>query len=130
MYMSVHRGPLIQRGRGIGTVLSRAFKYLVPLVSKGAKAIFSSPVTRELATTAKNEAVKAGVGAISDIIEGKDARPGLKSALKGTRRKSARILRASVTKGGSKTPRKRRIKAGKVPGASKRVKYNPKSLFS
>lgn len=125
--MSVHRGPLIQRGRGIGTVLSRAFKYLVPLVTKGAKAIFSSPVTREIASTAKNEAVKAGVGALSDVIAGKDVRPALKKAVAGTRKKTAQILRSSVTKKAIKPPKR---KATPYKGLRKRVKYRQQSLFS
>ena len=54
-----HRGPYIQRGRGIGGVLSSMFKSVVPALQVFGKNLLASPTTQDILKTAKQSTLQA-----------------------------------------------------------------------
>jgi len=67
----LHRGPHIQRGRGIGSTLSAMFKGVLPAMQVMGKKILASPITQEVLQTAKRSAAEAGLNVVTDALQGK-----------------------------------------------------------
>jgi hypothetical protein len=67
----LHRGPYIQRGRGIGSSLTAMFKGAIPALKLFGEKIIQSPVTKEIVNTAKRSALDAGLNVASDLLKGK-----------------------------------------------------------
>jgi hypothetical protein len=67
----LHRGPYIQRGRGIGSSLTAMFKGAIPALKLFGEKIIQSPVTKEIVKTAKRSALDAGLNVASDLLKGK-----------------------------------------------------------
>jgi hypothetical protein len=68
----LHRGPFIQRGRGIGSTLSAVFKDVVPAVKVMGQKVVDSPITQKVVKTAKRSALEAGLNVATDVLEGRD----------------------------------------------------------
>ena len=67
-----HRGPYIQRGRGIGGVLSSMFKSVVPALQVFGKNLLASPTTQDILKTAKQSTLQAGLNIAKDTLGGKN----------------------------------------------------------
>ena len=93
--MSYHRGPIIQRGKGLGSLLSSLFRKVVPAITSIGKSIIKSPVAKNVLSAAKDAAIDAGLNLASDVVSGKN----LKSSL------NENIGRARITIGDSLRPR-------------------------
>lgn len=91
--LAYHRGPLVQRGRGIGSIFQGLSRFFIPL----AKSVIKSPTVRKLAKSAGREAFSAGLGATADLLEGKDARPGMKRSFDKTRHSTASVIRKKAS---------------------------------
>jgi hypothetical protein len=70
--MEYHRGRYIQRGRGIGSILSSFFRTVFPIVKSIGSSILKSPVTKEVLSTAKNSAIDAGLNIAADALSGEN----------------------------------------------------------
>ena len=66
-----HRGPYIQRGRGVGSALNSMFKSVVPAMQVLGKKISASPIAQDVLSTGKQSAIKAGKNVVSDVTHGK-----------------------------------------------------------
>lgn len=64
--------PYIQRGRGIGGILSSLFKAIFPAVKAVGKALVKSPITKQIVTAAKNQAIDAGLNIAADTLSGEN----------------------------------------------------------
>jgi hypothetical protein len=62
-----HRGPFIQKGRGIGNFFRAIWRVGNPLVSR----FLSSPLVKEVGKAAASTAVDVGARAVADALEGK-----------------------------------------------------------
>lgn len=67
----LHRGPFIQRGRGLGSTLSALFKGVVPAMQVMGQKLLASPITQNFLKTAKRSALEAGLNVTSDALRGK-----------------------------------------------------------
>lgn len=68
----LHRGPYIQRGRGIGSTLRAMFKGVVPVMQVMGQKLMASPITKRILKTAKQSAIEAGVNVATDTLGGKN----------------------------------------------------------
>ena len=66
-----HRGPYIQRGRGLGNFLGSLYKSMLPVVKTIGGQIASSPITKNVLKTAKRSAKEAGLNIATDVLSGK-----------------------------------------------------------
>lgn len=115
--MNFHRGPYLQRGKGLGNILGSLFRAALPVVSSIGRSIFSSPITRNLAHTAKKAAIDTGLNVISDVVEGKNLGESVKDNLGEARSRIAQSLRERPK------PTKKRKNPGKKAKAPKKKKY-------
>jgi hypothetical protein len=77
----LHRGPHVQRGRGIGGTLGSIFKAAAPAAMRVGRKILASPVTKDVAHAAKRSALQAGLNVVKDTLSGRDAGESLKENL-------------------------------------------------
>jgi outer membrane biosynthesis protein TonB len=70
--MDYHRGPYIQRGRGIGSIFRSIGQFVLPAVSTLGKNLLSSPITKSVLKTVKNSAIDAGLNLAADTLAGKN----------------------------------------------------------
>ncbi len=68
----LHRGPYIQRGRGLGSTLGSMFKGVIPAMQVMGRKILESPVTQKVLKTAKRSAIEAGLNLATDALEGEN----------------------------------------------------------
>lgn len=72
----------VQRGRGIGSILSSIFSKIAPIartiLNIGRKAVKTKPV-QEVLKSAKNEAIKTGLQVADDVFQGKNVVESIKS---------------------------------------------------
>lgn len=72
----------VQRGRGIGSILSSIFRKIAPfaktILNIGKKAVATKPV-QEVLRSAKSEALKTGVQIADDALQGKNIKESIRS---------------------------------------------------
>lgn len=103
---NIYKGVYLQRGHGIGSVLSGLFRVLVPFLKRGAKtALRSKPVRRAL-NSAKNSAVKAAGNAASEVLAGRNPKARAKIDLRKAQAGIERALLGQQVKGNIKRRRK------------------------
>ena len=73
----LHRGPYIQRGRGVGSSLTAMYKGVVPALKLFGEKIIQSPVTKELLNKGKRTLVDASLNLASDVLAGKKIKPSI-----------------------------------------------------
>lgn len=73
----LHRGPHVQRGRGVGSTLSAMFKDVFPAAQIIGKKVLASPLTKKVLKTAKRSAVDAGLQIAKDVLHGKKLKESL-----------------------------------------------------
>lgn len=64
----------MQRGSGIGTIVSSIFRALVPWIRKGATALVKSAPAKRLAKRATKTALKAAGNFAGDVVSGKNVK--------------------------------------------------------
>ena len=74
--LNVYRGPLVQKGYGIGSVFKRFFKWIVPIIKKDAL-----PILKSGAKTLGEEAIKTASEVAIDALEGKNIKESVKSKI-------------------------------------------------
>lgn len=125
----IYRGVPYQRGHGIGSFLGGLFRSVLPLLSSGAKVI-------------GKEALSAGVGLLSDMVNSHPMEDSIKNRLKEAssnlkRKADAKIDRINMSGSGYITKRKRQksfisLSTAK-PKATKKIKLSDtrtKDIFS
>lgn len=79
---NIYKGVYLQRGSGIGTVISSIFRALVPWIKRGAGALVKSRPVKRLAKRAGQSALKAAGSFASDVVAGQNAKKSAKVNLK------------------------------------------------
>lgn len=74
---NVFKGPMIQKGYGIGDVFKKFFRWIIPIVKTHV-----IPIVKQGATNAGNELLKTGTDIAKDYIQGKDLKTSAKEHLK------------------------------------------------
>lgn len=125
----IYKGAPYQRGHGIGSFLGGLFRSVLPLLSSGARVI-------------GKEALKTGVGLLSDMVSSRPLEESVKSRLKEAssnlkRKADAKIDRIGMSGSGYITKRKHHSAfispaTAKVIAAKKTTfnKTNTKDIFS
>ena len=100
--MSFHRGPFIQRGRGLGSILSSLYQKVSPIFSLLGKQIAASPITKQALSSAKQAAIDASLSLASDALVGEN----LKTSFKKNIKKAGKTVSESLR---TKAPNKRKL---------------------
>lgn len=74
---NVFKGPMLQKGYGIGDVFKKLFRWIMPIVKTHVV-----PLVKQGATSVGNEMIKTGTDIAKDYIEGKDLKTSTKEHLK------------------------------------------------
>lgn len=109
----------VQRGRGLGSILSGLWRGFAPVARLGLKAgknLLQSPLARKIGTAAIDIAKDSARNLAADLIEGNDINQRAQEELQNARSKIATTLR-----GGRK-----RKKHSLSPAANKKKKYSNK----
>ena len=123
MYRNVHRGVLLQKGAGLGSMFGALSRWLIPLIRRGAKVAVRHGSTfakskggQAILKTAKKELSKGGATLAKNVISGKNPKKDVKKDL---RRASTNIVNAALNleqqrrpKGGKRVAKKRRQTGG------------------
>ena len=96
--MNYHSGPRLQRGHGIGSLLSGLFRGIAPVVRN----IVRSPTVRKIGKQALNIARDSAIDIASDLIEGKTPAEAFNTQLESAQRDIASTLRSAKKKPGRK----------------------------
>ena len=87
MRRNIYKGVYLQRGGGLGSIISSIFRVLVPFLKTGAVAAIKSAPAKNLFRAAKRTAVKTAGSMASDLLAGtstnKSAKLNLKKAQAG-----------------------------------------------
>jgi hypothetical protein len=70
MIMQFHRGPYLQRGRGVGSVLAAIFRNVAPTLKFLGKRALSSDVVRNVGGTLAKSAIRGGLNFAADALNG------------------------------------------------------------
>lgn len=118
----LHRGPYIQRGRGIGSSLTAMFKGVIPALQLFGDKVMQSPITKEVIKTGKRAALDAGLNVASDVLGGKKLKPSLSENVTTAKKAVTKSLLSALEKTKAsaigKTPvvkRKRVLKRSTLP---------------
>lgn len=95
----------VQRGAGVGDVLRRLWRFVVPLASKAGQAL--APLAREVG----KEGLMAGSRVLSEVAEGSDVREALAKEGKSSVR---RLLKRAAGQEGGGRNKKRRLARSNV----------------
>lgn len=76
--MSVYRGRYIQRGQGIGSILSSLWKTVYPAVKSLLTGLSRSPITKKVIKAAKKSAIDAGLNIAADTLSGENVGASIK----------------------------------------------------
>jgi hypothetical protein len=72
----------MQKGHGVGSVLSSIFRNLLPVVKRVGTAIAKSPITKRVGKAAAKAALGGGIEIVSDALRGQSSKSGVKQTLK------------------------------------------------
>ena len=121
----------VQKGRGIGSILSSIFSKIAPIartiLNIGRNAIKTKPV-QSVIQSAKNEALKTGIQIADDAIQGKNIGESIKSNTQAAAKSIASSALGEAKKYVDKkpTPKKRPVSKKK----SKPPKRRKRDIFS
>ena len=97
--MLLFRGPYVQRGRGIGSVLSSLWSTVAPALSSLGRSIFGSPIGQDVKKAIAQSAIKTGMNVAADVISGdKPAKESFQKELGQARKRVAQAIRKHVPK--------------------------------
>jgi D-alanyl-D-alanine carboxypeptidase len=105
----------MQKGHGIGSILSSVFRNLLPVVKKIGTRILKSKVTKRVGKAAAKAALRGGIDIVADTLHGENVKGSVKKNIKVASRKVANSL---IT---PKRPRK--------PAKKAKAKKNPKKAL-
>ena len=121
--MIYHSGARIQRGRGIGSILSGLFRTVLPAVSRAglrtAKRIVQSDVAKDIGRQMKDVAARSAVNMALDTLDGQNVGESLQNQLNSAKRDISSTLRKSIARKRSRTnksnsePRRKKSRYGK-----------------
>jgi len=99
VFRVVHRGPLLQRGNGLGSLFRSLFKAVIPLAKSGARTLMNTGIKaaksstgRKLVGAMKKEVKKSGIKALGNLITGEDVVKGMREDLGNARKRIGRTL--------------------------------------
>ena len=115
---NIYKGVYLQRGSGVGSILSLIFRSLVPWIKRGATALVKSKSVRWLAKSAGKTAAKSAASLAQDVLTGNSSKASAKNNLQNAKRG----LQAALSKAMQPPPAKRKKVIIQKPGRAKVVK--------
>lgn len=104
--LKYHRGPLLQRGHGIGSIFKSILRFIAPslqsvksVFAKGAQIgskIAKNPAVKDVMNTVRDSAIDIGLSTAADTLEGLDLKQSLDKNLTTGKLKVAESLRRGV----------------------------------
>lgn len=129
--MAFHRGPLLQRGYGLGGIFASLFKRIIPI----GKAFIQSKTGQTL----KDIGVQAASNTISEIIGGRNVRESAKENLSDAKKRIGTLIKEKIENrdqdsSDEEEPKPKKIKRDKTSKASgggkKKRKKKSKKKFN
>lgn len=124
--MIYHSGPRVQRGRGLGAILSGLFRSFAPVARLGlnlGRKLISSPLAQKVGSTAMEAAKKSAVNIAADVIAGNNVKDSAQRELKDAKEKIATTLRAGRKRRAIEAAKKlKKSRPKKIP-KNKKIKY-------
>jgi hypothetical protein len=97
--MRFHRGPLVQRGRGIGSFFRSIWNFAKPVLTR----LSRSSLVQEVGKSAASSAAAGGLKAVADALDGKKSlKAGLGEGVEVAKGQIAEVLRKRSGGGGGK----------------------------
>jgi hypothetical protein len=115
MILQYHQGPYLQRGRGVGSVLSALFRRVTPALKMMGRQVAGSKVVRDIGGTLLNSAVQGGLNFAADALNGENLKESAATSVTTAKRELAKTIRRSI-------PAKVRLPSA---GAAKRKTSRP-----
>lgn len=119
----LHRGPYLQRGRGIGGTLSSMFKRVIPAMQVLGRNFLASPITQQVLNTAKRSALQAGLDVTTDALEGKDMGESLSKHVTTAKNAVSNSLLTALKRVGSTESKAKKVRKTNIKPASKNKVY-------
>lgn len=94
----IHRGPYIQRGRGLGNIFASFFRAVLPAMKNVGKSVLKSSLTKDVLKTAREGALNAGINLMADTITGDNVVDNLKRNVAITRQEVGNKVRTYANK--------------------------------
>lgn len=107
---NIYKGVYLQRGSGVGSVLSLIFRALVPWIKRGASALIRSKSVRRLAASAGKTAVKSASKMAQQAIAGTATKQTTAANLKRAKRGIQEALSKAIQ---PEPKKKKRVVTGK-----------------
>lgn len=120
MSLNFHEGLRLQRGRGIGSLLSGLFRWLRPIASMGfsaGKKILTSPLAQKLGNTAMDIGKSAAQNIAVDLLEGKAFKDTAKEQINDAKK----VIATTLKGGGCRKRKKRKLQ---ISTCGKKQKYS------
>lgn len=95
--MIYHAGPRVQRGRGLGSILSGLFRSFAPVAKLGlnlGRKLISNPLAQKVGSAAMEAAKKSAVNIAADALSGRSIKESAQKELRDAKEKIATTLRA------------------------------------
>merc|ERR1711863_147180 len=97
--MGYHRGVILQKGRGVGSVFSSLFRTLLPIgkaVIKSTPSIIKSTAKRPIGRKLKRSAKKLALNTAKNLIETGDIKKTLKNSVDDSKKEIADAFKSST----------------------------------
>ena len=122
--MKYYSGIKLQRGRGLGSVLGRIFRGVIPIAKmlfNTGKKLANTSVGKQLVQVAKRTAIEEGANLASDVIKGQNVKASVKYRLSNATKKLGEQVEKMMTQNNSK-PKKNKRKYTRPTVITKRSK--------
>jgi hypothetical protein len=97
MIMQIHRGPYLQRGRGVGSVLAAVFRNtVVPTMKLLGKRAMSSDLVRSVGSTLAKSAIQGGLNFATDALNGGNLKESAVTNLAAAKRELATTVKRAL----------------------------------
>lgn len=140
--MYVHRGPYLQRGRGLGNIFGSLFRTVLPALKtlrSYSLTALKSNLVRNAGRSIASSALQGGISAVTDALDGKNVKKSLNSSLSNAKRELSRTIKESAAAGRVVKPQKRsrsikppppkRFRGASTPASRRRRAPPVKSVF-
>lgn len=89
----VHRGPYLQRGRGIGSFLSSLFRSVVPVLKTVGTNVLKSGLVKDVGRTLADSAVKGGLRLATTALDGGSLKESFGSSVSDAKRAVSQVIK-------------------------------------
>jgi hypothetical protein len=89
----IHKGPYLQRGRGIGSLLSSLFRSVVPALKTVGAKVLKSGLVRDVGKSLADSAVRSGLQLATTALDGGSMKGSLGSSITDAKRAVSQVIK-------------------------------------